>query len=113
MDVFGIAASGLQAAQAQLNVTANNIANLNTPGFTAQRVDLTSAPNNSGVEVSGVLSTDLPVDPAAEMVKLQQAKLFYGANAMVIKTADQMYGSLLNVLDSQTPSNNQAAGWIG
>ena len=34
MDALNIAASGLQAAQAQLNVTANNIANQNTPGYT-------------------------------------------------------------------------------
>ena len=107
MDALGIASSGLQAAGAQLNVTANNIANLNTPGFKAQRVDLTAAPNNDGVEVSGVQSTDLPVDPAAAMVQLRQAKLFYGANAMVVRTADQMYGSLLNVLDNE----NQRSAW--
>jgi flagellar hook protein FlgE len=31
MDAFAIAASGMQAAQTQINVAANNIANQSTP----------------------------------------------------------------------------------
>jgi flagellar hook protein FlgE len=106
MDVFGIAASGMQAAQMQLDATANNIANLNTAGYTAQRADLASEANYDGVEVMGLDSMGQPVDPAAEMVHLHEARLFYGANAMVLKTADQMYGSLLNVLDNRDPQSN-------
>jgi flagellar basal body rod protein FlgG len=113
MDVFGIAASGLQAAQAQLNAVANNIANQNTPGFTADRVDLTSGPNGSGVEVAGVQSTGSPTDPAQQLIALQQAGFLYDANAMVIGVADQMYGTLLNVLDSQTSSNGAAGADTG
>jgi hypothetical protein len=109
MDVFGIAASGMQAAQAQLNVTANNVANLNTPGFNTQRVDLTSGANGSGVDVAAVQSTGMPPDPAQQLPALQQAGFLYDANAMVIGVADEMYGTLLNVLDSQTSSNGQAA----
>jgi flagellar basal body rod protein FlgG len=101
MDVFGIAASGMRAAQMQLDATANNIANLNTSGYTAQRADLQAEPDYGGVQVTGVESTGQPVDPATEMVQLREASLFYDANAMVLKTADQMYGSLLNVLDNQ------------
>ena len=107
MDVYGIAASGLQAAQAQLNVTANNIANSNTPGFNAQRVDLVPAPQGDGVDIQGVSSTQQPFAPATEMVNLDRARVMYDANGMVVKVADQMYGSLLNVLDNQ----NQDSGW--
>jgi flagellar basal body rod protein FlgG len=106
MDVFGIAASGMRAAQVQLDVTANNIANLNTGGYTAQRADLGSEANYDGVEATGVDSTGQPVDPAAEMVDLRQARLLYGANALVLKTADQLYGSFLNVLDNQDQQSN-------
>src|ERR1700722_19839437 len=106
MSIFGIASSGLQAAGAQLNVAANNIANLNTPNYQTQRADLVSAPDDDGVEVAGVQSTDVPNDPANAMIALRQAKLFYGANALVVKTADQMYGSLLNVLDNQDQHSN-------
>jgi flagellar basal body rod protein FlgG len=84
----------------QMNVTANNIANLNTPGYKAQRVDLVSAPSG-GVEVAGVQSTGQSVDPVSEFVNLKEVALMYGANAMVVKMATQMYGSLLDILDNQ------------
>jgi flagellar hook-associated protein FlgK len=99
MDALNIAASGLGAAQAQLNATANNIANLNTPGYTAQRVDLAAAPGG-GVDVEGVQSTGKSVDLANEMVNLKQSVLYYDANGMVIRVSDRMYGSLLNILDT-------------
>lgn len=99
IDAINIAASGLQAAQAQLNVTANNIANQNTPGYTAQRVDLAAA-EGGGVDVEGIQSTGKSVDLANEMVNLKQSVLYYDANGMVIRAADRMYGSLLNILDT-------------
>lgn len=41
--------SGLNAAQKQMEVTANNVANTNTPGYTRQRVELTPARPATGV----------------------------------------------------------------
>jgi flagellar hook-associated protein 1 len=105
MDALNIAASGLAAAQAQLNVTANNIANLNTPGYTAQRVDLAAAPGG-GVDVEGVQSTGKAVDPVNELLNLKQTTLYYDANGMVIRVADRMYGSLLNILDTDDQNGN-------
>jgi flagellar hook-associated protein FlgK len=111
MDVLSIAASGLNAAQAQLNATANNIANLNTPDYGTQSVDLASAPDGDGVEIGGVTQTRQPDDLANQLVNLKQASLMYDANAMVIRTTDQMYGSLLNILDNQ--NSNQDHPWDG
>jgi flagellar hook-associated protein 1 FlgK len=105
MDALNIVASGLQAAQAQLNVTANNIANMNTPGYTAQRVDLAAAPGG-GVDVEGVQSTGNAVDPVNELLNLKQTALYYDANGMVIRVADRMYGSLLNILDTDDQNGN-------
>jgi flagellar basal body rod protein FlgG len=107
MDAFAIAASGMQAAQAQMTVAANNIANRNTPGYKAQQVNLVDVANNGGVEVAGVQSTGQPVDPATEMAKIRQAAFMYGANAMVVWVADQTYGSLLNVLDTDDRNSQQ------
>ncbi|MGA2443351.1 MAG: flagellar basal body protein [Tepidisphaeraceae bacterium] len=107
MDVLAIAASGMQAAQAQMTVAANNIAHQNTPGYKAQRVNLVDVANYGGVEVAGVQSTGQSVDPATEMAKLRQAQFMYGANAMVVRAADQMYGSLLNVLDTDNGDSHQ------
>jgi flagellar basal body rod protein FlgG len=98
-DLLTIAASGLSAANTQLAVTANNIANMNTPGFKAQRANLAAAPGG-GVDVVGIQSTGQSVDPVTEVVHLTQAKWMYDANAMVIKVGDRMYGSLLNMLDT-------------
>ena len=39
---FTAARLGIYASQASLNVTGNNIANINTKGYTRQRMDLVS-----------------------------------------------------------------------
>ena len=39
---FTTARLAIYASQASLNVTGNNIANINTPGYTRQRMDLVS-----------------------------------------------------------------------
>jgi flagellar hook-associated protein FlgK len=100
MDAMSIAGSGLNAAVAQLNTTANNIANVNTPNYTAEQVNLTDNPTG-GVTVDGVQSTDQSVNLANETVNLQNEKIFYGANAMVLRVASQMSGTLLNMLDNE------------
>lgn len=41
--------SGLHAAQRQLEIAAHNIANVNTPGYSRQRADLTNSPPMVGV----------------------------------------------------------------
>ncbi|MGC2029501.1 MAG: flagellar hook-associated protein FlgK [Steroidobacteraceae bacterium] len=61
-DVFGISISALQAYQTALQVTSNNIANANTPGYDKETVELTnaipqsagSAPIGAGVNVAGI-----------------------------------------------------------
>lgn len=61
-DVFGISIGALQAFQAAIEVTSNNIANANTPGYVKESIDLTTAPPQSnglvsvgkGVQVSGI-----------------------------------------------------------
>ena len=61
-DVFGISVSALQAFQAALAVTSNNIANQATPGYSRQTIDLTAAAPQAngatsignGVVVSGI-----------------------------------------------------------
>lgn len=104
MSIFGIGASGMQAAVAQLNVTSLDIANANTPGFTAESVDLEDI-STGGVDSSDVENTGESVDIAYELASQRQAAMLYDANAMVINVANQMYGTLLNVLD--TDNNDQ------
>jgi len=44
MGLFGIGVSSLLAAQRSLNTTSHNVANVNTPGYSRQRVDLLARP---------------------------------------------------------------------
>jgi flagellar hook-associated protein FlgK len=106
MDSMSIAGSGLNAAVAQLNATANNIANVNSPGYQAQQVNLVDNPTG-GVTVDGTESTGQSVDLANEMVNMQKEKLFYGANAMVLRVSAQMSGTLLNILDNSNRDQYQ------
>ena len=62
---FNISLSGINAANADLNVTANNIANVNTTGFKESRAEfaelITNAGTNSigsGVRVSTISTID-------------------------------------------------------
>jgi flagellar hook-associated protein 1 FlgK len=49
-DVFGISVGALQAFQSAIDVTSNNIANANTPGYVKESVNLTAAaPESNGV----------------------------------------------------------------
>jgi flagellar hook-associated protein 1 FlgK len=64
-DVFGISVSALQAFQAAISVTSNNIANANTPGYAKESIDLTTSPPQangtisvgSGVSIDGISRT--------------------------------------------------------
>lgn len=98
IDAMSIAQTGMSAAMTQLNVSANNIANSDTAGYVPERVDFYSAGDGDGVETS-VRDVGGSVDVANELVNADRAKLLYGANAAVIRTADRMLGSLLDIFD--------------
>ena len=61
-DIFNIGVSALLANQSALSATSNNIANVNTPGYSRQRVDFNERPTEqfgrnflgTGVEIGGV-----------------------------------------------------------
>jgi len=87
--------SGLQAAQTMFDVTANNLANVATPGFAPQRANLASTP--SGVAVTGISPTGDPeTDIATEMVGLVVEKTMYAANARALSTENDMLGALFD-----------------
>ena len=105
-EVFNIAASGLAAAGAQLAATAGNIANADTPSYQARRVDLVEL-STGGVAVAGVSRDTAPGDPgssnvdlARESIDLVRERALYTANAAVLRTADRMTGTLLDLLDT-------------
>jgi len=118
LEALDIAASGMLAAQAVMNASANNIANVNTPGYKAQSVNLFDI-MTGGVTVEGISQSTAPpkssssnVDLATEEANLDKARMLYNANAMVVKMTDQMYGNLIDILDNQDrqPSSDSNAG---
>jgi flagellar hook-associated protein 1 FlgK len=53
-DIFGISVSALQAFQAAISVTSNNIANANTPGYAKESIELaTAVPQSNGTTSVG------------------------------------------------------------
>ena len=95
--VSSIALSGMSAAQTGLQVSAHNIANLNTAGFRRQQVAQESV-SAGGVDISLTQASDAGNAMETDMVGLLQAKNAFLANLAVFKTSDQMTGSLLDVV---------------
>jgi flagellar hook protein FlgE len=98
--LFSTALSGLNAAGAVINTAASNIANAETPGYKAGRVELATAASGDGVEVAGV-TRDGDVDLANEVVSLRQGQLLYQANAAVVRVGDRLTGTLLDMFDTR------------
>ena len=94
---FAIASSGLQAAQLRLDSSAHNVANMNTPGFHRQAVAQQAAPDLGGVQAQ---TTRMPEPGAAleqDVVEQMAASYAFKANVLVLRTAKEMTGSLLDV----------------
>ena len=106
------ASSGLQAATAKMQVTANNVANARTDGYQTQRVDVLERPGGAEVatpadtatvrpvtpppETAQVYSAPSNVDLAQEMVKMTANESFYLANVRALEAAHGMLGTLLD-----------------
>ncbi len=107
--------SGVTAFRQRLDVTANNIANVDTDGFKKQAA-LFSEGDNGGVKVrvdqvedpgypkETVVDGELVktessnVDLVAELTEMIPTQAGYDANLKVIQTEDEMVGALLDTL---------------
>ena len=96
IDALSIAGSALAAQTIGLAVTADNVANVETPGFAAKQAQFVAM--NPGVAVGAIIDTGQGVDLADQMVNLILAKTAYEAAANVFRTADQMTKTLLAAL---------------
>ncbi len=100
------ALSSLGTAQ---EVSANNIANVNSDGFKASSVVLETGPNDQGVFVAAINeSTNAGpmldgvegsnTDLGTEMVDMMTTGHAFSANAAAIRTTEEMTGHLLNMI---------------
>ena len=93
--VTSIAVSGLQANQQRVQVAANNIANQDTPGFSADQVVQTSQ-ENGGVRTNVVKTTE-PPDTAQQLVDTKTAATDFEANIAVIKAQRNLDKHLFDI----------------
>ncbi len=103
MDVNSIGLSGLNAAALGVSVTANNIANVNTKDFKAQRLDQEDLAQG-GTRPAALRESQEPpmpegsnVDLASEFTNLITQSGAYQANLKVLQTQSQMLGSALDL----------------
>lgn len=103
MDGFSIALSGLQAASTRTQAGANNIANLQSKGYQATRVNLAEQPQG-GVQVEGLSKDPSQGDPegsnvdlATEFTQSNIDGLMYGANLKMIQAQDELMKSTLDL----------------
>ena len=106
------AVSALGAFGEKMNVTANNIANVNTEGFKKSRALLQEADHGVTVDISRVNTPGAPipaddgtgrmnessnVDVAEEIVNLKTTDNAFQANLKTIQTEGEMLGSLFDI----------------
>jgi flagellar basal body rod protein FlgG len=97
------AVSGVQTSLLRQYVAANDIANINTPGYEEATVQQTGRqPAGTGVAAITKRTNDSVTlsntDPAAEMVELDTNRNTLGANLAVLKAQDKMTGELIDLL---------------
>ena len=90
-----IASSGLAAAQLRLDASAGNIANMNTPGYRAQRVEQ-QASSNGGVEARVDRVPQAGVSLEKEIVEQLAASHAFKATLHTLRTGDDVLGRLLD-----------------
>ena len=100
--VLSGAVSGLFAGAARATAAANNIVNLNTPGYAPIRAETTSlvagpglGATGSGVNVAFVQEFGLNL--ANEFGKIIEADIAYRASAQVVRAADEMAKRLVDI----------------
>jgi flagellar basal-body rod protein FlgC len=94
--------SALQASSLRLDISAHDVANINTPGFSQSQPVQTS--QKPGTEISAIQKVK-PASPefsatdlAEETVEQIKSEKDFAANAAVIKTQDKMLSEVINLL---------------
>ncbi len=88
--------SGMQLAAQMLGAVGHNVANLNTPDAHEARVEPQTTPDG-GVLGTISIASDPGIDLVSQVVTMMQAQLLYAANARVLRTADETYGTLFDI----------------
>lgn len=95
--------SGMRAAQRQLDTSAHNIANAQTPHFQRQVVHQTAQPGSGGVQVQIGREAEAAAAQGGDLAHLAEDLLaqrmsanHFAASLRTVQTQDRMLGSLLD-----------------
>jgi len=94
--------SALSASSLRMDLSAHDVANVNTPGFSQSRPIQTSL--KPGTEISAIqkINSATPdfsaTDLAEEAVEQIKSEKDFAANAAVIRTQDKMYGEAIDLV---------------
>jgi flagellar hook protein FlgE len=109
ISALGSGLSGLRSFQTALDSTANNVANIDTPGYQPEKANFQNA-SNGGVSVvvntpnasqaantTNAGSAPSGTDYATEAVNSLQYQFGFDMSAQVIKAADHNLGTLIDL----------------
>lgn len=102
-DALNIGVSGLYVSKMAINVTGNNVANVNTPGYSKERVDI--LPSMPLVEYAGVFGTGAEVSQVISTRNALIDKRVRNANEQM-----NFYNKLNNTLDEIQSVFNEENG---
>jgi flagellar hook protein FlgE len=94
--ISSVALSGMNAAQFDLQASAQNLANLSTAGYRRQLVS-SAASSDGGVSVASASAPGPGNALATDVLGLSQAKNDFAANLAVFRAGDQMLGTLIDL----------------
>jgi len=113
LPITNIALAGLAATETRLFARAQNIANMNTPGYEPMVVHQTSTPYGPSARLSGggingaylpasgpytAIPVENKVNLAAELTDFKMAETSYKAMVAVLRTAGEMEDSILEIV---------------
>lgn len=103
MDLNAIASSGLRTSAQALNLSAQNVANVNTEGYRARQLDQEALPQG-GVRARSVRESQEPPEPQGSNVDLAQEAVTqvtsagtYQAGLAVMRAQEQTLGQALDL----------------
>jgi len=96
-DISGISGSALAAFGVRQAVTANNVANINTPDFKASSAVMKE--NREGGVTASVARGEDSVEISKEAVDLLETATGYGANLKALQVSERMTKDLLDIMD--------------
>ena len=105
IDASSASLTGMNAAATSVRVTANNVANFRSEDFQASRLDQVDQADNGGTRATRITASEEQALPPGgsntnlerDMVSLIRDEASYAANAAVIRTDNQMMGTLMDM----------------